>query len=566
MNITGYPQDPQPTRGTTAQARLAHAPRFSRSRLIAAFTVLSALVIAWAIAGPTTANAAQRSAAPLVVGTNAGQLKGIGNDGAREFRGVPYAAPPTGDLRWRAPQDVAHWSGVRDASTYSPVCPQDPISPNGSSEDCLYLNVTTPTATSAKSLPVIVFLHGGGFEFGEGADYDADKLANSNSGAVVVTINYRLGLLGFLAHPALADHAGGPTGNYGLMDQQAALRWVKTNIASFGGDAHNVTLAGQSAGGLSVLQQLVSPGAKGLFQRAVIESGAFAPKQKSLAQAEAEGKATATALGCADQSAECLRSVPVDTLVANQPLSITPGVVDGAVVKQSVGAAIATGNFARVPIINGSNTSEERIFTELGLTVSKGATKVLSGPNPVTTENYQSTLATVFGVSQSAAARIAAQYPLSKYATPNHAFSTAASDANFSCPAIALDAAASLWTPTYGYEFNDGNAPWRDAADTLGAPLEATHASELQYLFDLPNALPGTLSADQQKLAATMRGSWTQFAATGAPATAGQQWPKFDILHHKTLSLVAPTPQAKTDFASAHHCGFWATVALTTGW
>jgi para-nitrobenzyl esterase len=298
----------------------------------------------------------------------------------------------------------------------------------------------------------------------------------------------------------------------------------------------------------------------------VIDSGAFAPKQKSLAQAEAEGRTTATALGCADQSAECLRNVPVDTLVANQPLSITPGIVDGAVVKQSVGAAIATGNFARVPIINGSNTDEERIFTELGVTVSKGATVGLSGQNPVTAQNYQSTLATVFGVSQSAAARIASQYPLSKYATPNHAFSTAASDANFSCPAIALDAAASLWTPTYGYEFNDGNAPWRDAADTLGAPLEATHASELQYLFDLPNALPGTLSSDQQKLAATMRSSWTQFAETGAPATAAQQWPKFDILHHEMLSLVAPTPHVKTDFAAAHHCGFWATVALTTGW
>jgi len=219
-----------------------------------------------------------------------------------------------------------------------------------------------------------------------------------------------------------------------------------------------------------------------------------------------------------------------------------------------------------VPIINGSNTDEERIFTELGVSVSKGATVGLSGQNPVTAANYQSTLATTFGVSQTTAAHIAAQYPLSKYASPNHAFSVAATDANFSCPAIALDAAASIWTPTYGYEFNDANAPWRDAPDTLGAPSEATHASELQYLFDLPNALPGTLSADQQALASTMRASWTQFAATGSPATSTQQWPKFDILHHKVLSLVAPTPQVETDFASNHHCGFWATVALTTGW
>ncbi|NNC10298.1 carboxylesterase family protein [Planctomonas sp. JC2975] len=560
MNHIGYPQAP-PTQSTAAIVRAVSMPG-ARRRIALVLAVLAAVIAALAVAGPASAHAAGATSAPLTVTTDAGALHGVGTGGVREFRGVPYAAPPTGDLRWQAPQPVAHWWGVRDASTYSPVCPQAPASPNGSSEDCLYLNVTAPATTSGAPLPVIVWIHGGGFEFGEGADYNADKLAST--GAVVVTINYRLGLLGFLAHPALADH--GTAGNYGLMDQQAALRWVQTNIAAFGGNAHDVTIAGQSAGGLSVLQQLVSPGATGLFQRAVVESGAFAPKQKSLAQAEAEGTATATALGCSDQSADCLRSVPVDELVAHQPLSITPGVVDGAVVKQSVGTAIATGDFNRVPIINGSNTSEERIFTEIGVSVQKGATVPLSGPSPVTASNYVSTISSSFGVSTSVANRIAAQYPLSAYATPNHAYSAAASDANFACTAYALDSVASLWTPTYGYEFNDANAPWRDLPDSLGAPSAATHDSELQYLFDLANALPGTLSADQEQLATTMRGAWSQFAATGSPATATQQWPKFGILQHRVLSLVAPAPRLETDFASTHHCGFWAGVALTTGW
>ncbi len=559
MNPTDDPRVP-PAGRTAAPLRSSQVPRTARGATV--LTALGCLIAGLALAFPASTNAATSAdAGPLVVNTEAGQLHGIATDGAREFRGVPFAAPPIGELRWRAPQPVAAWSGIRDASTFSPVCPQQPPSPNGQSEDCLYLNVTTPddAGTTQGQLPVIVFIHGGGFELGEGADYDPAKLARA--GSVVVTINYRLGLLGFLAHPALADRPGGPTGNYGLMDQQAALRWVQANIAQFGGDPHKVTIDGQSAGGLSVLMQLASPGADGLFHRAIIESGAFAPKQISLADAEAAGQASAAAVGCADQSAGCLRGLPVDVLVANQQASVTPGVIDGAVLKQSVLAAIAKGQFNRVPIINGSNTEEERLFTGIGLSVTNGVTVKLSGE--ITATNYKSMLAANFDVSSRTASLIAAQYPLSKYAQPALAFSAANSDANFSCPALALDAAASLHVPTYAYDFNDNNAPER-FIPAPPLPTTATHQSELQYLFDLPNALPAALSADQETLASGMRSAWTRFAATGSPAITGQDWPRFDVLQHRVLSLQAPTSKVETDFSAQHHCAFWGAVALTT--
>jgi para-nitrobenzyl esterase len=229
---------------------------------------------------------------------------------------LPYAAPPAGDRRWRPPQPPAAWTGIRDATQYGPSCPQKPslfVPPGPQSEDCLYLNVSTSTLHHNARRPVLVWIHGGGITQDGALNYYGTKLAAN--GAVVVTINYRLGALGFLAHPALATRPGGPAGNYGLMDQQAALRWVEDNIGRFGGDPNNVTIAGQSAGGVSVLAQLVSPGARGLFQRATVKSGAFALNQVPLAAAEAFGTSFANEVNCQDQTSACLRKVPVDTLV-----------------------------------------------------------------------------------------------------------------------------------------------------------------------------------------------------------------------------------------------------------
>jgi len=388
-----------------------------------------------------------------------------------------------------------------------------------------------------------------------GRNYDPAKLAAD--GVVVVTINYRLGALGFLAHPALASRPGGPAGNYGLMDQQAALRWVQDNIEAFGGDPGNVTIAGESAGGLSVLAHLVSTGSRGLFQKAIVESGAFALNQQPLAAAEAAGEAFATAAGCPGQSAQtaqCLRNLPVTDLVTPAFVEI-PGVVDGKVLTEPIGTALAAGRFARVPVLNGTNHEEEALFVALGLTVSQG-TDVPIAQQPVTDPaNYQANIAQALGVPAARAAAIAAEYPPGT--DPAAAFTTLVGDASFACPALQIDTLTSQRVPTYAYEFNDDNAPQPFTPPGLVPPV-ATHTSELQYLFDLPNApFPAPLSADQQALAASMRAAWANFAATGNPASAAVPWPAFSD-SAQMLSLVPPQPQLETDFAARHHCAFWA--------
>jgi len=486
-----------------------------------------------------------------------GSVRGAAVSGVYQFRGLPYAAPPTGELRWRPPQPPRAWDGVRDATEFGPSCPQ-PASlfapPAPFSEDCLYLNIYTSTLRRDGGRPVLVWIHGGGFTEDGARNYDGSKLAAD--GVIVVTINYRLGALGFLAHPALAARPGGPAGKYGLMDQQAALRWVKHNIRQFGGNPNDVTIAGQSAGGVSVLAQMVSRGSRGLFDRAIVESGAFALTQQPLAQAEAFGETFAAKVGCANQTPACLRQVPVANLVNpnNFPSAAIPGVIDGKVLTESIGTALADGRFARVPILNGVNHNEEWIFTAgLGLAVSGG--RFVPVPEPVTDENsYQADIAAVLGVSLERAAAVAAEYPLSKYPAPVLAFSTLVSDANFACPALQVDRWTSERVPTFAYQFNDDNAPSRFAGPKL--PPIATHSSEYQYLFDLPSTpFPGTLTPDQQTLAASMRTAWASFAAGGDPSTRSLAWPLF-TQGQQVMSLVPPQPQVWTGFSDQHHCSY----------
>jgi para-nitrobenzyl esterase len=487
-----------------------------------------------------------------------GAIRGMIVPGGYCFLGLPFAAPPTGNLRWRPPSPPAGWRGVRDATDFGPSSPQpqNPALTGPASEDCLYLNVYTPApGSSGDRLPVLVWIHGGRFTLGAGRDYDGTKLAAD--GIVVVTTNHRLGALGFLAHPALASRPGGPSGNYGLMDQRAALRWVQSNIRRFGGDPDNVTIAGQSSGGTSVLAHLVSRGSRGLFHRAIVQSGSFALTQQSLAAAEADGEAFAVKAGCPEQTAESLRHLPVADLVSNFPGAAIPGVVDGAVLEESVGTALAAGRFARVPIINGINHDEERVFVTAAEAVVGGA--FVPVPEPVTAESYQRVIAAVLGVPATRAAAIAAEYPLGAYPSPPVAFSTLVSDANFACPALQIDRWTSKWVPTFAYEFNDDNAPLRYPPPLIGPPV-ATHKSEFPYLFDLPDApLQEPLSPDQQALAASMRAAWANFAASGNPASVAAGWPAFASSDGApVLSLVPPRPQAETDYAARHHCAFWA--------
>jgi para-nitrobenzyl esterase len=339
------------------------------------------------------------------------------------------------------------------------------------------------------------------------------------------------------------------------MDQQAALRWVQRNIAQFGGNPHNVTIAGQSAGGLSVLAQLVSPGARGLFQRAIVQSGAFALNQQSLAAAETAGEKVAASVGCADQSAQCLRRVPASELADKSGVEI-PGVVDGSVLTQPIGKALARGQFARVPVINGITHDEELLFVDLVHIAVSGGTDVPVPGLPVTSANYQSDIAAVLGVPNTRAATIAAAYPLDAYPSDDIAFSTLVADANFACPALQVDRWTSARVRTYAYQFNDDHAPLGIAP--AGALPLATHGTELPYLFDQPNApYPATLTASQQALAASMRADWAGFAATGNPSTRALPWPSFG--HQATVLSLAPAHSAaETNFAATHHCSFWA--------
>jgi para-nitrobenzyl esterase len=538
--------------------KIMHRTHSRRHPLAAFFAALIALTLATACATTvgTCVAASSGSGGPIVV-IDGGAVRGIAGSTIAAFLGLPYAAPPTGNLRWRPPQPPAAWKAIRDATHFAPSCPQPkgPFAAGVRSEDCLYLNVYTPALRSSDGggRPVLVWIHGGSLVTGAGRDYDPTKLAAD--GIVVVTINYRLGALGFLAHPALASWPGGPSGNYGLMDQQAALRWVQDNIGRFGGNPHNVTIAGESAGGLSVLAHLVSRGSRGLFERAIVESGSFALTQQSLVTAEAAGEAFTSKAGCPDQTAECLRNLPVADLVNNFPGFAIPGVVDGKILTESIGTALAAGRFARVPILNGTNHDEERIIVTLGLTVS-GGTYVPIPVKPVTADSYQRDIASVLRVRDARAAAIAAEYPLNAYPSPPVAFSALVGDANFACPALQMDKWTSQRAPTFAYEFNDDNAPLRYSPPLIPPPV-ATHLSELPYLFDLPDApFQGPLSPDQQALAASMRAAWANFAASGDPSSAAVPWPSFDDAH--VMSLVPPQPQVETEFASKHPCSFWA--------
>jgi para-nitrobenzyl esterase len=529
------------------------------ARLAVAGVTLAALVgAAPAVSAGVLGGQAADSAGGPVADTANGAVRGLANGAVDEFLGIPYAAPPVGALRWQPPQPAAGWSGVRDATRFAPHCPQ-PASPFGrasTSEDCLFLNVFTPSHhkrhhESGAGNPVMVWIHGGALVTGASEDYDPTALAAD--GVTVVTINYRLGALGFLAHPALAD-ADGQSGDYGLMDQRAALRWVRRNIASFGGNPHNVTVFGESAGGLSTLSQVASPQAKGLFERAIVESGSYDLTQAPLATAEAAGEAFAAKAGCASQTAACLRSLPVSTILDNENTQgYTPN-INSEVLPESLRTAFATGDFNRVPIINGTNHDEWRLFV---------AISELEG-NPVTAANYQSMISSTLGVPAAVAAVIAVEYPLSAFPSPPVALGAVGTDAIFACPALTIDQSVSRFAATYAYEFNDENAP-EDFLPPVSFPYGAAHASEIQYLMGLPGAVfPGMFSAQQQQLATIMKGYWTHFAKRGFPSSFRTPfWPRFNNLTQKTQSLVPPVPQTETDFATTHNCAFW--TALEAG-
>jgi para-nitrobenzyl esterase len=497
-----------------------------------------------------------------VVHTESGPVQGYVNQGVSLFLGIPYAAPPVGDLRWRPPERPAQWHQPREAVAYGNTCMQTNtlgvFAAPSVHEDCLYLNVFT--ASDRKSghphagRPVMVWIHGGGLFDGESNDYDGSKLVQQG-GAVVVTINYRLNILGFLAHPAL-DNEGHPAVNYGLMDQQFALEWVQRNIAAFGGDPGNVTIFGESAGGGSVLFNLISPTAKGLFHRGIVESGAYAittaQALPSLQTAEVTGQRFADAVGCPDQTAACLRALPIEQIIAKGGAFTGTFItaIDGTILTQSVKDALTSGQFNRVPVVNGTNHDE--------LTWFVGISELATG-HVMTAADYPVSVTATFGSINGPL--VLQQYQLADYPSPSLALAAAQTDQLMACPARRLDRLLTKYVASYGYEFDDQNAPFFFPAASF--PYGAAHTLEIQYLFPLYHGgqgVPKPLNAAQEQLSQEMVDYWTKFAASGNPnASAAPAWPRYTTGQEQIQSLrtSSPLPIAASAFAEDHKCDFW---------
>jgi para-nitrobenzyl esterase len=497
---------------------------------------------------------------PTVQTTN-GPVRGLVVNGVNTFLGMPYAAPPVGDLRWKPPEPPAR-HGLLDAAQFGKRCAQiqtfGVFATPSFEEDCLYLNVFAPAkAARDDKRPVMVWIHGGGHFNGASDDYDASKLVKDGS-TVVVTINYRLNVFGFLAHPAL-DAEGHAFGNYGIMDQQAALRWVRQNIRAFGGDPDNVTLFGESAGGQSTLANMVSPGARGLFHRAIAESSPLVSRlvagwNKDLPAAQEFGRQFATAVGCPDQSAQCLRSLSAaDILKRGMAFQTNQHIVDGTVLPLPYAEAFPTGRFNRVPLIIGTNRDEWRWLR---------AILELESGKPLTAAEYPAAIAATFG--QANAARIIGRYPLSAYASPSLALGAAETDGGLTCPIRNLAQWISRHVgPTYAYEFVDRTAPSYMAP--VSFPYGAAHTFEIQYLFPLYRGSTGTpqpLNEAQTLLSDAMVSYWTTFARNGDPnSPKTPPWPRYidgaTSDNWQSLQLPAPVTAPRGDFAAEHQCAFW---------
>jgi para-nitrobenzyl esterase len=553
-------------------------------RLLTAVAVLGAL-IATANLAPL-ADAAEH--AGPIVRTTEGPVQGFVNHGVNAFLGIPFAAPPVGALRWQQPQAHEPWTQTMSATKFGSTCPQITelgvfAGPVSVTEDCLYLNVFTASrnapdpAASAKKLPVLVWIHGGGLFDGESNDYDASALVKGGPGGptVVVTINYRLGLLGYFAHPAI-DGEDHHIGNYGLMDQQAALQWVKRNIAAFGGDPGNVTVGGQSAGSTSAAALVISPASAGLIHRAIFESGPLLTVAP-LALAESRGSNFASAAGCGAEAtpavATCLRGLTVQKILSLQGTAAANGpyvnglMVDGTILPIPADTAWSTGKFNRMPIMNGSVADEGAFAASIN--------ELFYGP--LSAEQYVSMVKTTYGGSAGPGAgppnypagtpdAALAKYPLSAYPNPGAAWVAVGTDANV-CRHPQLNRNVSQYVPLYAYEFADRNAPWYFPA--LSFAHGAAHTTDIQFLFPDwhggPLGIQHKLTAQERMLSDQLVAAWTNFMYTGNPNLTGDRpWPRYSASSEVYFSQNVPKSSTITaaQFVATHNCSFWDGVLI----
>ncbi len=520
------------------------ARRFAMRSNVAA---ICAIAICALFAGATASAAAATDSTAPVVKTRTGEVRGLVKGNVREFLGVPYAAPPVGAMRWRAPLALPSWRGVRDATKFGSSCAQMDF--RGArvkgSEDCLYLNIYTPNPPGA-GLPVMVWIHGGTFLVGSGSSYDGSKLAERGK-LVFVAINYRLGPFGFLASPALdSGDAKHTFGNYGLLDQQAALQWVKENIAAFGGNPKNVTVAGESAGAISAGLHLVSPASAGLFERAILESGPFL-HIRTATDAQQRASELESALGCAGvgQAAKCLRAISTEEILRAIPASpigqpVWWPIVDGRLIPSQPADALAAGRFNRVAVINGSNRDEGSLFLAFGHQQSAA--------------EFETRAKARFGAN---AARVLAAYPETGYVSPTQAAAAGFGDQYFSCQILRAGDLLAAKVPVYQYEFNDPHAP-NHFIRNPPFPMRAFHSSEIQYVFGAAADNAGLTDA-QRKLSEAMMAYWVGFITSGDPGGA-PAWTKLTPSDPKILLLAPGAISYEKDFSELHHCALWDSI------
>lgn len=518
-------------------------------------------------AGLIAPRAVARQATPtpsgtLTVETALGRVTGVQHEGYASFEGIPYARPPVDDLRWVAPQPVEPWGAAAlDASVPGPVAPQVPIPffpYDEIGEDCLYLNVWVPGRPQAGAgKPVIVFIHGGANLFGSGSEYLASRMVAAED-VLVVTFNYRLGIFGAFSFPELPD-----SGTFGLLDQQMALQWVRDHIAAFGGDPGNVTLMGQSWGGLAVSAHLVSPLAEGLFHRAIIQSGvAFSDMpsgsmpgggelMRSLwTTAEERNPVTAAVLEELEivdgtDVVDQLRRLPAGVLQAFSPRYVAYEWGNRVLPEHPIDATLA-GRVRPVPVISGSTRDEARLL----VTLDRLASGLFGG---MPEEEYLERLEAAFGED---AAAIEEAYPASAYPSPEVAWATVLTDRVWAKPALEQHRAYAAAVPTWTYEFRDREAPtgpFRMAGENAAG---AYHGSEMAYLFDLRE--PAPLAASQRRLSAMMTRYWATFARDGDPNDPSL--PAWEAYGGGDLVLGLDDGEgeiAPVDFVAEHQLAFW---------
>jgi para-nitrobenzyl esterase len=488
---------------------------------------------------------------PLVVQLSDGTLRGDLDGASRRFLGIPYAAPPVGNLRWRLPQPSMPWTGTRLANDFGPSCSDNSGGAPKFSEDCLYLNVWTPSRAPTFPRPVMVWFHGGGNQvysaaaefFLGGLQYNGRTLAEMRD-VIIVTINYRLGVFGFFPHPALAteDPQYPYAGNQGLLDQRAALQWVHDNIAAFGGDPGNVTIFGESAGSFDVCLHLVSPGSAGLFHRAISESNGCTTRQPTPADAAPSVDQLVAAVGCSGSAdvLACLRQVPADALLGANPLGDAWAsdnlIVDGGFLPDQPRALFAAGRFSKVPYIIGSNAEEgnEQFGPLMNLLNQNG---------------FMGALQSLYGDQ---ADQVAALYPPEDFpptATVSSelmALARSIGDRDNICPTYdTARRAAAGGAPTYLYNFA------RPDSDPVFAAFGADHQAEIGYVFGSVDLK----TDDNREVASAMQGYWTRLAAAGNPNGEEVVWPRYDDASDERLNLDVPITVV-TGFHRTR-CEFW---------